>query len=404
MPSAFPAIVCDNGTGYIKCGFSRSNFPTAVFPSLVGRPSIKAAGRRPANVQASFEERGSIPELPDVVVGADAAKWQQFLNLSHPIENGVIRDWDSMTALWEHMFTDALQVDPKQHRVLLTEAPMNPRKNRERMVETMLETFEVSGANVSIQAVLTLYAQGLTTGVVVDSGDGVTHIVPIYDGYALPHQTRRLDLAGRDISRYLSKLLFHRGYAFNSPSDLESVRELKERFCFVSCDLPTDRRLAAETTVLEEEWTLPDGRTVRLGPERFEAPEVLFQPHLLDRETPGLSNALFDAIQSTDVDLRSELYKHIVLSGGTTMYPGLPTRLEQDIRALHTKHVLGGDASRAGRVKIRIDDPPKRKHMVFQGGAVLADLMLHNDAFWVTRQDWQEHGANALSKLEGKLL
>lgn len=319
------------------------------------------------------------------------------------MENGIIKDWESMEALWEHTFTNELKINPKDHKILLTEPPMNPKKNREQMVEVMLEKFGFQAVNVSIQAVLTLYAQGLTTGVVVDSGDGVTHIVPIYDGFSLPHLTRRLNIAGRDITKHLCKLLFHRGYAFNSSADFETVRQIKEKLCYVSCDLNEDRKLAAETTVLVESYTLPDGRVIKIGQERFEAPEILFQPGLIDNEAAGLSEMLFDAIQAADMDLRPELYKHIVLSGGTTMYPGLPTRMEQDMKALYTSRILKGDTSRQSKIKIRIDDPPKRKHMVFQGGAVLADLMKANDGFWVSQAEWREQGPACLSKFEGKL-
>jgi actin-related protein 2 len=148
---------------------------------------------------------------------------------------------------------------------------------------------------------------------------------------------------------------------------------------------------------------LPDGRSIRIGQERFEAPEVLFNPALIDRESAGLSHILFDAIQAADVDLRPELYKHIVLSGGTTMYPGLPTRLEKDMRTLYTERILKGDTARQSKIKIRIDDPPKRKHMVFQGGAVLADLMRANESFWISKHEWEEKGPACLAKLDGKL-
>ncbi len=318
------------------------------------------------------------------------------------MENGIIKDWDSMIALWDYTFDEVLKIDPKQHKILLTEAPMNPKKNREQIVEMMIEKYGFQGVNVSIQAVLTLYAQGLTTGVVVDSGDGVTHIVPIYDGYSLPHLAKRLDIAGRDITKHLCKLLFRRGYAFNSSADFETVRQIKEKFCFVSCDLEQDRRLALETTFLVESYTLPDGRTIKIGQERFEAPEVLFNPGLMDRETMGLSELLYSAIQAADVDLRPEFYKHIVLSGGTTMYPGLPTRLEKDLKSLYVDRILQGDTTRQSKIKIRIEDPPKRKHMVFQGGAVLADLMKSNEAFWINKRDWEEKGPSCLAKLEGK--
>jgi actin-related protein 2 len=385
----------------VKCGFSRSNFPAAVFPSVIGRPTIKSAGRRPSSGRSITGDNKMIPELPDIVFGDEANEYRQFLNLSHPMDNGVIQNWEDMTALWEHTFREHLKVNPADHKILLTEPPMNPKRNRERMVETMLEGFGFQGVYVAVQAVLTLYAQGLTSGVVVDSGDGVTHIVPVYDGYSLPHLTRRLDIAGRDITKHLLKLLFARGYTFNAAADFDTVREVKERFCFVSCDLAQDRQLASETTALVESYTLPDGRSIKIGAERFEAPEILFDPCLVDKESAGLSELLFEAIQAADMDLRPELYKHIVLSGGSTMYPGLPTRIEQDLKALYVERIMKGDRSRPMKVKIRIDDPPKRKHMVFQGGAVLADLMKHNEAFWISRSEWAEQGARCLDKLTG---
>lgn len=230
----------------------------------------------------------------------------------------------------------------------------------------------------------------------MDSGDGVTHIVPVYDGYSNPHLIRRLDIAGRDISRQLGKLLLRKGYHLSETADFETIREIKEKLCYVGCDLELERKLALETTTLLKDYILPDGRTIRLGAERFEAPEILFQPHLIDKECPGLAEQLFNAIQAAAVDLRPDLYRHIVLSGGSTMYPGLPTRLEDDLKRLYLERVLQGDSSRGGKVKIRIEDPPKRKHMVFMGGAVLADLMKDNDSFWISKAEWDEHGSRIM--------
>lgn len=274
---------------------------------------------------------------------------------------------------------------------------MNPKRNREKMAQVMFETFEFGRVHVALQAVLTLYAQGMQTGVVVDSGDGVTHIVPVYEGYAPPHLTRRLDVAGRDVTRRLAQLLGRRGYALGRTSaDVETCRELKEKICFVSADPAMDRRLALETTALVVPQTLPDGRIVRAAAERFEAPEILFDPSPLGKECAGLSEQVHLAIQSAEIDMRAELYRHIVLSGGTTMFPGLPTRLENDLRSLYLDRVLKGDSSSLAKFKIRIEDPPERKHLVFLGGAVLADLMRDNDAFWISRADWQEQGPRIL--------
>jgi len=381
-------IVCDNGTGFVKCGYAGSNFPAHIFPSLVGRPIIRAANR--------IDDI----EVKDLMIGDEASKLRSMLEVNYPMENGMVRNWDDMCHVWDYTFgQDKLNIDPSECKVLLTEPPMNPTRNREKMIEVMFEKYGFDSTYIAIQAVLTLYAQGLLTGVVVDSGDGVTHICPVYEGFALPHLTRRLDIAGRDITRYLIKLLLLRGYAFNHTADFETVRMMKEKLCYVGYDIMTEQKLAQETTFLVEPYTLPDGRVIKVGGERFEASEALFQPHLINVEGKGIAELVFDAIQSAEMDMRPELYKHIVLSGGSTMYPGLPSRLEREIKQLYLERVLKGDTDRLSKFKIRIEDPPRRKDMVFIGGAVLADVMKDRDDFWMSKAEYQEQGINVLKKL-----
>ncbi|CAJ0877799.1 17146_t:CDS:2 [Entrophospora sp. SA101] len=302
-------LVVDNGTGFVKVGYAGSNFPQHVFPSVVGRPILRA------------EEKVGNVEVKNIMVGDEAAELRSMLQMSYPMENGIIKIWEDMKHLWDYTFYEKLKVDPKECKILLTEPPMNPLDNRREMVKTMFENYGFQGVHVEIQAVLTLYAQGLMSGVVIDSGDGVTHIVPIFDGYALPHQVRRLDVAGRDVTKYLIKLLLLRGYAFNRTADFETVRQIKEKLCYV----------------------------------RFEAPECMFQPHLVDVEKPGVAvdvekpgvaEMLFESIQDSPVDVRSELYKHIVLSGGSSMYPGLPSRLEKELKQIYLQRISDGDTER----------------------------------------------------------
>ena len=200
---------------------------------------------------------------------------------------------------------------------------------------------------------------GLSSGVVVDSGDGVTHIVPVYESTVLNHYTKRLDVAGRDVTRNLIALLLRRGYALNRTADFETVRQIKEKLCYVSYDLELDQKLSEETTVLVDSYTLPDGRVIRVGSERFEAPECLFQPHLVDVEQPGIAEFLFNTIQGVDVDIRSSLYKAIVLSGGSSMYPGLPSRMEKELKQLWLTKVLGGNPERLN-VRLLLPDPLQR--------------------------------------------
>jgi actin-related protein 2 len=281
---------------------------------------------------------------------------------------------------------------------MFTEPPQNPLKNREKLVEKMFEKYGFAACNVSIQAMLTLYAQGLLTGVVVDTGDGVTHVVPVYDGFVPQHLIRRLDVAGRHVTKYMIKLLMLRGYAFNSSADFDTVRQIKEKLCYVAYDINVERKLALETTCLMENYTLPDGRVIKVGSERFEAAECLFNPSLVDCEKVGMADMVFDMVQSADIDTRVEYYKHIVLSGGSSMYPGLPSRLEKDLKERYLNEILKGNQERMKKFKINIEDPPRRKHMVFLGGSVLADIMKDKAEFWITKQEYDEKGVNWIGK------
>ena len=270
-------VVCDNGTGFVKVGFAGDNFPAHIFPSIVGRPVLRS------------EERINDLVLKDIMVGDECTKARDHLETSYPLTNGVVQKWDDMIHLYNYTFFDRMKIDPKEHKIMLTEAAMNPVKNRKKLVETCFETYGFAGVFISIQAVLTLYAQGLLTGVVVDSGDGVTHVVPVYEGFALPKSIRRLDVAGRHLTEYMIKLLQLRGYTFNRTADFEVVREIKEKVCYVGYDLELEKKLALQTTTVLQSYTLPDGRVIKVGAERFEAPEALFQPSLLDIEQKGIA-------------------------------------------------------------------------------------------------------------------
>ncbi|KAJ9638826.1 Arp2/3 complex subunit, actin nucleation center [Coniosporium tulheliwenetii] len=378
-------IVLDGGTGFLKAGYAGQNFPDHQYPSIVGRPILRSEERDGDIVVKDIMSKGKASGAHPTTALADSRHQLQM-------ENGIVKRWDDMQHLWDYTFFEKMQIDPTGRKILLTEPPMNPLKNREQMCEVMFERYNFGGVYVAIQAVLALYAQGLSTGVVVDSGDGVTHIVPVYESTVLNHLTRRLDVAGRDVTRNLISLLLRRGYALNRTADFETVRQIKEKLCYVSYDLELDQRLSEDTTVLVESYTLPDGRVIRVGSERFEAPECLFQPHLVDVEQPGMAEFLFNTIQAADVDVRSDLYKAIVLSGGSSMYPGLPSRLEKELKQLWLTKVLQGNPERLNRFKVRVEDPPRRRHMVFLGGAVLANIMAERENMWISKQEWQEQG------------
>ncbi|XP_073525581.1 uncharacterized protein [Phyllobates terribilis] len=322
-------IVCDNGTGMVKAGFAGDDAPRAVFPSIIGRP-------KHLGVMVGMGQK-------EAYVGDEAQSKRGILTLKYPIEHGIVSNWDDMEKI-------------------------------------MFETFNTPAVYVAIQAVLSLYASGRTTGIVLDSGDGVSHTVPIYEGFSLPHAILRLDLAGRDLTNSLTKILTERGYVFTTTAEREIVRDIKEKLAYVALDYERELETANTTSTIEKSYELPDGQVITIGAERFRCPEVLFQPSMIGMESSGIHETTFNSIMKCDVDIRRELYGNVVLSGGSTMFPGIGDRMNKEIMALAPSSM-----------KVRVVAPPERKYSVWIGGSILASLGSFQQ-MWISRAEYDESG------------
>eukprot|EP01134_Creolimax_fragrantissima_P001247 CFRG1247T1 len=361
-------IVLDNGSGRVKAGFASEEFPSCVFPAIVGRVKHRR------HLQTDI-----IANIKDKYVGTNAQTKRGILALSYPIEHGVITSWDDMQLIWETTFMDELRTDPAERPVMLTEAPYNPVANKHTMAQIMFETFQVPATFIAIQAVLSMYSTGRLTGLVVDAGDGVTHACPMYRGYLLPHSVLRMNLAGRDLTDYMMQLLTERGYFFTSTAEREIVRDIKEKCCYVAYDYDEEIELDRLSNSVEE-YTLPDGQVISVGAECFRCPEALFHPEMLGLEMQGLHGLAYSSIFRSDVNIRKELFNNVTLSGGTTMILGLSSRLEKELVSLAPKASA-----------VQVTSTPNQEYSVWQGGAALSSLSSFLPQ-WVTREEYEEYG------------
>ena len=289
--------------------------------------------------------------------------------------------FDCPPQIWKYSFKK-VSSEPEDHPVILTEVPFNPKANREKMTQIMFETFNTPAVYVANQAALALLGCGRTTGVVYDSGDSVSHSVPIYEGHALNHATFRVNLAGHDLTESLGQMLSKQGLQFNNQSSFnDTVREIKEKLCYVA------QNYEAETQAMNEKreklFRLPDGQEFTLDQECIQCPEALFMPTLIQSDTAsqlGIHDSCYKSITSCDVDLREELYGNIVLSGGNTMFSGIADRMQKRMT-----DIAPPDSN------INVIAPPERNYLTWTGGSVLGSLSTFKQ-MWISRQEYEETG------------
>jgi len=366
MDEEVTAVVIDNGSGMVKAGFAGDDAPRSVFSTIVGRPRVPG-------IMVGLDQK-------EVYVGSEAHQKRGVLRVEQPIEHGIVTNWDDMEKVWHHTLYTELRVSPEEHPLLLTEAPLNPKQNRERMTQIMFEVFNVPCLYVSMQGVCSLYASGRTTGVVLDSGDGVSHTVPIYEGFAIPHAIQRIHMAGRDLTSYLRDILKERGYTFTTPAELEIVRDIKETLCYVVADYDAAIKEADESKACEKNYELPDGRKILVGSERFRCAEILFNPALAKLDLEGVHKYCFDSVMKCDTDVRRDLFSNIIMSGGSTLFEGLTERMWHEIHQL---------APTNNRIKVLA--PPERLYSVWLGGSILASLATFQ-TMWITKTEYDESG------------
>jgi len=329
-----PAVVIDNGTGFSKMGYAGNVSPQIVIPTCVATKPVTAKGKQ-------FD---GIDDM-DFYIGEEALARSAQYDVTYPVRGGVIENWDNMERLWHNAIFRYLRCEPEEHYFLLTEPPMNTPENREYTAEIMFETFNVPGLYIAVQAVLALAASWSSsqttvrslTGVVVDSGDGLTHVIPVAEGYVLPSCIRQMPIAGRDITIAVNQLLKDRKEPIPPEETLDVARRIKEKHCYVCSDMVKEfSKFDSNPAKYFKRLEGYRGATlwqVDVGYERFLGPEIFFNPELHNAElSKSLPDIVDEAILHCPIDVRRGLYKNIVLSGGSTMFKDFGKRLQRDIK------------------------------------------------------------------------
>lgn len=393
----------DNGTGLTKLGFAGNDSPSYVFPTAIATSTGTTKTSTSAN--SFLSSKRGLEDL-DFFIGGEAlsAATGPNYSLSYPIRHGQIENWDHMERFWENSIFKYLRCEPEDHYFLLTEPPLNPPENRESTAEIMFETFNCAGLYIAVQAVLALAASWTSskvqdrslTGTVIDSGDGVTHVIPVAEGYVIGGAIKNIPLAGRDITLFIQSLLRDRGEADTS---LQTAEKIKQQFCYVCPDIVKEFKKFDQYP--QEKFaqyiveTASRSKTVDVGYERFLAPEIFFNPEIFSSDylTP-LPTVVDQVVQSSPIDVRKKLYKNIVLSGGSTMFKDFGRRLQRDIKSLVNERIeiserLSGVKSTG--VEVQVISHKRQRNAVWFGGSLLAQTAEFK-SYCYTKQDYDEYG------------
>ncbi|GMH38536.1 hypothetical protein BSKO_06420 [Bryopsis sp. KO-2023] len=420
------AVVIDVGSGSTRVGYAGEDTPKAVYPSFLGVAT--------SDGDAMEVENGGMH--PD----SQGKKFHTgFSSLSHRKDNMEVvspfgpecmfEDMDRVEALWDHAFKDRLRLHPEEHPMLVCEPSNNPPATREKLVELAFEKYNPPAVFLARNAVLSSFATGRQTSLLVDSGYKGTTVAAVHDGYVLLKSVTWTPLGGALLTECMRRCvdpdatLMKPRYAFKKverspgmyevePVETPLVRDSYRRYCInqISADLKESICRVADSTFVEGEnsniptvsYELPDGAEIQVGPDRFKVPEVLFQPDLLstfpgtmDPEFPSgvpsmsLPGIVVECINKCDVDIRRELYNGAILTGGTSLFSQMRERLEKELVDLAPQ-----------AVKVKVMQPvnaTERRFSVWIGGSILASLGSFQQ-MWMSKMEYEEQGTSLIHR------
>lgn len=348
MSDELSTIVIDNGSGSIKAGIAGNEHPSTVFPTVIGHSKFLDPKKVSRNNQ---------------VIGDEAIARVASLKLECPINHGIVTNWDDMETIWDFLFKNELRVDPSEYSILISETGLSPKVNREKIMQVMFETFNAKSFYINDQSLFSSYSSGRTTCIVLQVGESISIVNPIYEGKIEQQGYRKVNYAGRDVNEYLIRILTESGHFFSTSEEKEMARDIKEKYGYVALDYDHEIQKSSE---LDVSYNTCHGENITISSERFRCTEVLFKPHFIQKEEDGIDRILFDSILSTDEYVQRDLFANIVVSGGSTLFKGFSERIQQEIERLALSY---NPIS-----KIKVVAAPDRKYSTWIGGSIYASL------------------------------
>lgn len=368
----YSSVIIDSGTDTIKLGMAGDEAPRHIIPSLIGYSPYPA-------LDVAIDK-------VNYKIGEKAFKKRGLLNTKRPIQKRKIVDFESMERIWHHSLFNILKVDSSENSVLLTESCEYTDTCRRKIAEIFFEFFNSPSIYLGNQGMLGLFSTGSTRGVVLDSGEGGSHVIPIYEGYISPYSIDKIDVSGNDITSHLYELLNKKGLTFSQHYDFDLIKDIKESKCFVSLNYEKELKEFIENANTKEVvYELPDKQKVNFGKELIEAPEIIFNPDKIGKKPFGMGELIYKSYFSIDTEIRKALFSNIVLVGGNTLFNNLPERICLNIKS------FGGNS-----VDFKIVAPAERKYAPWIGGSVLA-CMTPFEGMWVTKKEYEEYGSNIMN-------
>ena len=346
------SVIIDNGTNTIKAGFSDDDMPRVVIPTVLGKPFSNTGGVP--------EEDEEINEQIDIFVGEEALNKGGTLQLSRPITKGEIKDFSTMELI--------------------------PSDNKKQMAEVLFDKLGVESLYIINTSSLALYANGKTTGTVVDIGYQTTSFVPIYEGFVLNHAVTKVDTGGKDLTDYFCHIIGLRddNDKFVNEGQKSMINELKEKICEVAEDYDSQVKKCLDSKIVETH-TLPDGSKVKITHEKYQCPELLFQPQFFQKDHFGLHEQTFKSIKKCDEDIEKDLFQNVILCGGSSLFMKIRKKFEKELQSL----------APTGKT-VKVIAPPERKYSSWLGGAILSSLTDFKNTMFVSKKEWSEIGEGIL--------